>query len=87
MPWGLRCKGCELSTRTPFYVHNLAGLISALGAMAIAGGLLVIVQPLLDVSIWSGFKAVCLLMVFAVFIAAGLYFYSMAITIWLKKTG
>jgi len=82
---GLRCRGCDSITPAPYYVHMIAGLIAALVSTVVFGGLLVIVQPLLGSPIRYELKVLCVFMGLAGFGVSSIYFYSMVVTIWLKK--
>ena len=86
-PIGLRCRGCGSIRPAPYYAHMIAGGISGLVSTAVLGGLLVSIQPLLGAPTSYAFKAVCFLMVLVVFIVSTAYFYSVVVTIWLKKSG
>jgi hypothetical protein len=84
---GLRCRGCSSITLAPYYVHMIAGLIAALVSTGVLVGLLAIVQPLLGAPIRYEFKVVYLLTSLVVSLVASIYFYSLVVTIWIKKTG
>ena len=64
----------------------IAGLIAALVSTAIFVGLAVIIQPLLVAPIRYEFKVLCILMSLAGFAVSSIYFCSMVVTIWLKKS-
>jgi hypothetical protein len=65
----------------------IAGLIAALVSTGVLVGLLAIVQPLLGAPIRYEFKVVYLLTSLVVSLVASIYFYSLVVTIWIKKTG